>query len=723
MRNILFSVVLLSFPVMAQHWQPVGPTTPPDAVEIACHPTNSNELYFATLQSGLYKSTNGGQSWQFEADFAGYYFRHIKYNKFNPDLFYAVTSGGVFQYDAITQKWTELTTGVNWSGFMSIAIPSISGDTVVVGTNQGTFRTFNGGTSWENISEGFYQIDNYVMSLECDPLSPQHIYAGTSESIYESTAFGSSWQRLNIFDESAYLTDILINPTNPNLMFITTKHDGIYKSLNGGNDWVYLGVLGSQIHAIRFKPNSQQTLYCASYSGVFKSNNSGASWSEILDVGSVGLAVSIQEPDHVYTATRNDGMHISYDAGESWSASSADLQGMTVTDIYISSIPGSYSYICGDGSVFRAEAHSDEWYDITPDPDYSYFRFLTGNPSTGTIYTGGSSLYQSTDNGSSWIKRNGGIPYMVLNDLTVHPRESSTLFLAGTNAFEGDHTGLYKSIDLGENWFHVSDPLISDMSVNALMFDTLNVDALYIGGSNIYSSEDYGESWSSCTDGLTEDVLVWEMGSAPEDSEFIYLCTNSGLFRANRYIPVWEHVGPDNVHVYSITFQNDTTFIATSDGVYMNVTGQEPWSEFSEGLWHRKVTTIRYNSDNYVLYAGTRGGGLYQYSFLDTTTQIIDPYPGRVPEKFMLSQNYPNPFNPTTTIQYELPHRSDVKITIYDLLGRKVTTLVNQTQEAGFKSVQWNATNDHDKPVSVGVYLYQIRAGLFVQTKKMVLLK
>ncbi|MBQ84748.1 MAG: Coagulation factor protein, partial [Candidatus Marinimicrobia bacterium] len=86
-------------------------------------------------------------------------------------------------------------------------------------------------------------------------------------------------------------------------------------------------------------------------------------------------------------------------------------------------------------------------------------------------------------------------------------------------------------------------------------------------------------------------------------------------------------------------------------------------------------------------------------------------------------QNYPNPFNPITTLRYDLPENSLVNIIIYDMLGREVKTLVNTTQDAGFKSVVWNATNDHGKPVSAGVYLYQIQAGDFVQTKKMVLLK
>jgi len=94
-----------------------------------------------------------------------------------------------------------------------------------------------------------------------------------------------------------------------------------------------------------------------------------------------------------------------------------------------------------------------------------------------------------------------------------------------------------------------------------------------------------------------------------------------------------------------------------------------------------------------------------------------------IPDVFALHQNYPNPFNPVTTLHYDLPENSFVNITIYDMLGRQIRTLVNQRQEAGFKTAQWNATNNSGKPMSAGVYLYQIQAGEFVQTKKMVLLK
>ena len=92
-------------------------------------------------------------------------------------------------------------------------------------------------------------------------------------------------------------------------------------------------------------------------------------------------------------------------------------------------------------------------------------------------------------------------------------------------------------------------------------------------------------------------------------------------------------------------------------------------------------------------------------------------------DRFLLNDNYPNPFNPLTTINYNIPGDGFVNITIYDMMGRVVKTLVNTSQTAGFKSVQWNATNDRNEPVSAGLYLYTIQAENFRQTKKMVLLK
>ena len=94
-----------------------------------------------------------------------------------------------------------------------------------------------------------------------------------------------------------------------------------------------------------------------------------------------------------------------------------------------------------------------------------------------------------------------------------------------------------------------------------------------------------------------------------------------------------------------------------------------------------------------------------------------------VPTVFALEQNYPNPFNPSTQIRYAIPDQSMVTISIYDMMGRKIRTLIQGNISAGYHTTVWNATNDKGLPVGAGMYIYTIRTGTYHQMKKMVLLK
>jgi hypothetical protein len=95
----------------------------------------------------------------------------------------------------------------------------------------------------------------------------------------------------------------------------------------------------------------------------------------------------------------------------------------------------------------------------------------------------------------------------------------------------------------------------------------------------------------------------------------------------------------------------------------------------------------------------------------------------QIPAEFKLSRNYPNPFNPTTNISFQLPENSKVTIAVYDILGNRVRTLVNENKAAGYYTVQWNGLNDNGMSLSSGTYFYQIQAGQYISTKKMLLIK
>jgi len=187
----------------------------------------------------------------------------------------------------------------------------------------------------------------------------------------------------------------------------------------------------------------------------------------------------------------------------------------------------------------------------------------------------------------------------------------------------------------------------------------------------------------------------WEK-SNDVDSDVTYNLTIELEFFGNTYTDIHENISDTTIGVSSnsldpildVTSQDEVVFsysIITSDG--------------QDSVWS--------NTGEFVLSRAALGS--------------IDGY--AIPEQFSLHQNYPNPFNPVTTLRYDIPENSHITITIYDMLGREVKTLINQTQDAGYRSVIWDATNDYGKPVSAGIYLYQIQAGEYISTKKMVLLK
>ena len=138
---------------------------------------------------------------------------------------------------------------------------------------------------------------------------------------------------------------------------------------------------------------------------------------------------------------------------------------------------------------------------------------------------------------------------------------------------------------------------------------------------------------------------------------------------------------------------------------------------------HQHAIIPNIGHDSYNIFNSACGRkALFGYGDCDQL-DFLNVMDFEVLDNYKLIKNYPNPFNPVTTLRYDLPENSHVNITIYDMLGRQVKNLINQTQDAGYRSVRWNATDDYGKPVSAGIYLYQIQAGEYMQTKKMVLLK
>jgi len=170
-----------------------------------------------------------------------------------------------------------------------------------------------------------------------------------------------------------------------------------------------------------------------------------------------------------------------------------------------------------------------------------------------------------------------------------------------------------------------------------------------------------------------------------------------------------------------------------------DVSGDTLWTKTFGGRYNDKGRSVQQTSDGGYIVTGfteSYGAGKADIWLIriapDLPSVTIGDNPKFYPSSFCLHQNHPNPFNPVTTIRYDLPEQSQVSLMIYDILGREIRTLINTTQNAGYKSVLWDGTDEFGRSVGTGIYLYQIKAqqpsrvgqaGDFSQTKKMLLLK
>jgi len=132
------------------------------------------------------------------------------------------------------------------------------------------------------------------------------------------------------------------------------------------------------------------------------------------------------------------------------------------------------------------------------------------------------------------------------------------------------------------------------------------------------------------------------------------------------------------------------------------------------GLFFGDVIARDENTDEVTV--GATGHGMFSIA-LGTINHIA------LPNRYTLYQNYPNPFNPVTVIQYDLPKLSNVKLFIYDLSGRLVRSLVNESQAPGMKTIIWDARDETGNKMGAGVYIYQLKTDNYVASKKMILVK
>ena len=387
---------------------------------------------------------------------------------------------------------------------------------------------------------------------------------------------------------------------------------------------------------------------------------------------------------HVDTAmTAGDDAHvrITYDWGSTW-IDHQNLDSVGTQLLSVSLIDSVHAYAVGQaGAVLKTTDGGMSWNETITDTLQTLFGVAFTDTMNGTVVGDHGLILQTTDGGLTWSKtRKDSSKYSPLLAVSFTDVHNGTI--------AGGSGTILRTTDGGSSWVQQSSGVTNYL---------------------------YGISFVSSTTG----TVVGTKG-------VILRTTDGGATwnKQTRVIDTAAHTTTDSIHyLYAVSFRNDSEGIAVGNG-------------------GRIIMTTDAGSNWYVQQSKT-ANNLYGVTFLDTNRWIAVGGFGVIisrgdtgivvtsareknslPSATLLEQNYPNPFNPQTTIPFTLTRRSDVILEMYDILGRKVATLLSGTVEAGRHSVHWNASG-----VSSGIYMYmlQVRTGenpeYLVQTRKLLLVK
>lgn len=313
----------------------------------------------------------------------------------------------------------------------------------------------------------------------------------------------------------------------------------------------------------------------------------------------------------------------------------------------------------------------------------------------------------TTDGGDNWSKANVRDEDGIFRD--IYFRDPDWGVILGSEA-------LYKTTDGGISWQRQAG--FEVMSLRSIRFASLSrgwiVGHLRSGPEPTYETTDGGATWNLTTLGFQSISFVDSLnGFALAESSHVFRTTNGGI----SWSPIYSG-SLSSVSVRScLNFADTLVGWIWRSGVYKTTDGGATWSP-ERGI-HGYVGWVDHGffvESSQSAWAVASDGRIFKYGSFPTDVRIKNLREHL--KDFTLYQNFPNPFNSETVIEYVLPRSADVRLSVYDILGRGVSVLVNERMAAGVHEVKFDASG-----LSSGVYFYRLTAGSFVQTRKLLLLR
>ena len=421
----------------------------------------------------------------------------------------------------------------------------------------------------------------------------------------------------------------------------------------------------------------------------------------LLIIGSITLKQSYSQ--NIWTE-ENSGVSVQLNSIACFSNSRAWCCGNNGTVLKRLPVPSLWTNVGGNGIPSAIDL-----VNITSPSSGDTNIALTTGTINDTTY-----VYRTTNSGANWVKVFSQLNGRINAILFPSVFSNTNVFMQGNPV--GGRWSLWKSTNGGLNWdsagLYLPQSGVETGWNNSMYYSGGSTLSFGTNNSRIYYSTNSGTSWS--VQSTSPEINIYTIFFQPGPT--VSFSGGSALLKSTNYGVNWlpnPSIGSGNFGGLAGFYSSYWWYVRSDNKIYLSGNNGSSWvAQYTApaGIY----THLFFWSNTYLIYAVRSNGGISRYLIVVGVNQISS----EVPNEFSLSQNYPNPFNPTTNFEFQIAKSGFVNLTIYDVMGREIESLVKGDLKPGTYEADWNASN-----FPSGIYFYTLRTTGYTETKRMVLIK